>query len=81
MKFISTTEAAETAEVSPETIRRWISTGVMEADRVAGRWLIAADDLEALLCDLDDEDEDDDQDEDDEEDEDDDGCDEEDEDG
>jgi excisionase family DNA binding protein len=40
MDTMTTTQAAQFYQVSPKTIRRWIHTGILDAERVDGRWLI-----------------------------------------
>jgi excisionase family DNA binding protein len=42
-------EAARVADRSSETVRRWIWSGRLDAQRRGGRLLIARHDLEALL--------------------------------
>lgn len=59
--MLSTKEAADQAGVTQPTIRRWIHEGLLEAENVAGVWLVDADDLAAFMEEGDDDlDEDDD---------------------
>lgn len=49
-QFITVKTAAETADVSTQTVRRWIQTGTLPALKVSARlYRIDPDDLTAFL--------------------------------
>jgi len=39
-RYLTVEEAAQMYHVSNETVRRWCRTGVLQAKRIAKRWLI-----------------------------------------
>ena len=47
---MSTTQAAELAGVTPKTVRTWVETGVLRAQRRGRRLVILRRDLEAHLA-------------------------------
>ena len=59
-ELLSVPEAAGRAGVSEKTLRNAIHEGELEAQKVGASWVIEADDLEAWVADLDENEDDDD---------------------
>jgi excisionase family DNA binding protein len=48
-RYLTVSEAAETARVSPVTVHRWIREGRLRSYLAVGRRLIAAEDLDRFI--------------------------------
>ena len=48
MSTMTTTQAAKQFDVSTKTIRRWIRTGKLSAERIDGRWVVHVDARDGL---------------------------------
>ncbi|MEP2530784.1 helix-turn-helix domain-containing protein [Shimia sp.] len=48
--YLSVRQVAETFDVCPKTVRRWIASGDLPATRLGRDWRIARTDLKALAA-------------------------------
>lgn len=49
-EFVTISQVAKRLQVSPQTVRRWISEGVLRAVRIRKEWRIYAHELDRLLA-------------------------------